>query len=93
MIAFRIAAHAADLAKGVPGAREWDDTISQARRDFRWDDQIRLAIDPVRAREYRERDDVPLDYEGCTMCGELCSMRGRKAGQPVDRAHNGDEML
>jgi len=93
MIAFRIAAHAADLAKGVPGAREWDDTISQARRDFRWDDQIRLAIDPVRAREYRERDDVPLNYEGCTMCGELCSMRGRKAGQPVDRAHDGDEML
>jgi phosphomethylpyrimidine synthase len=93
VIAFRIAAHSADLAKGVPGAREWDDTISQARRDFRWMDQIGLAIDPVRAREYRERDEVPLDYEGCTMCGELCSMRRPKTDQTADRIRKGDEML
>ncbi|OGK10671.1 MAG: phosphomethylpyrimidine synthase [Candidatus Riflebacteria bacterium RBG_13_59_9] len=77
VIAFRIAAHSADLAKGVPGAREWDDGISRARKDFLWEEQIRLSIDPVRAREYRERDEIPLDYEGCTMCGDLCSMRQR----------------
>jgi len=75
VIAFRIAAHAGDLAKGVPGARAWDDAISRARKGFDWEGQIRLAVDPERARHYRERDRIPLDYEGCTMCGELCSMR------------------
>jgi len=75
VIAFKIAAHAADIAKGLDWVREWDDELSRARKEFRWDDQIRLAIDPVRARQYRERDKVPLTYEGCTMCGEFCPMR------------------
>jgi len=78
VIAFRIAAHAADLVKGIHGAYAWDEAISRARKEFRWDEHIRLAVDPVRAREYRERDRLPLDYEGCTMCGELCSMREKK---------------
>ncbi len=78
VIAFRIAAHAADIVKGVGGAREWDDAISKARRDFNWADHLRLAIDPVRARQYRERDSLSLDYEGCTMCGDFCSMRSHK---------------
>jgi phosphomethylpyrimidine synthase len=77
VIAFRIAAHAADIAKGVGCAAEWDEQISCARRDFKWADHIRLAIDPVRARQYRERDNLPLDYEGCTMCGDFCAMRSR----------------
>ena len=78
VVAFRIAAHAADIVKGAGGAREWDDEISKARRDFNWPDHIKLAIDPVRARQYRERDNLPLDYEGCTMCGDFCSMRNHK---------------
>ncbi len=75
VIAFKIAAHAADIAKGIPGAMEWDNELSRARKEFRWEDQIRLALDPVRARQYRERDKVALTYEGCTMCGEFCPMR------------------
>lgn len=75
LVAFKIAAHAADLVKGIHGARDWDDRMARARRAFKWEQQIKLAIDPVRAREYRERDEVPLSYEGCTMCGEFCAMR------------------
>jgi len=90
VVAFRIAAHAADLVKGVPGAYLWDEAISRARKEFRWDEHIKLAVDPVRARKYRERDRLPLNYEGCTMCGELCSMRDArrsadKAARPEPR--------
>jgi len=79
VIAYRIAAHAADLAKGHPGAREWDDAISKARFDFRWEDQFNLALDPVTAREFH---DETLPAEGakvahfCSMCGpKFCSMK------------------
>jgi len=75
VVAFKIAAHAADIVKGIPGAREWDDRMARARKAFKWDQQLKLAIDSVRAREYRERDEVPFSYEGCTMCGEFCAMR------------------
>jgi len=90
VVAFRIAAHAADMVKGVPGAYLWDEAISRARKEFRWDEHIKLAVDPVRARKYRERDRLPLNYEGCTMCGELCSMRDArrsadKAARPEPR--------
>ncbi len=79
VIAYRIAAHAADLAKGHPGAREWDDALSKARFDFRWEDQFNLALDPVTAREYH---DETLPAGGakvahfCSMCGpKFCSMK------------------
>ncbi|HET7023713.1 MAG TPA: phosphomethylpyrimidine synthase ThiC [Gemmatimonadales bacterium] len=79
VIAYRIAAHAADLAKGHPRAREWDDALSRARFDFRWEDQFNLALDPVTARAYH---DETLPAEGakvahfCSMCGpKFCSMR------------------
>ena len=79
LIAYRIAAHAADLAKGHPGAQEWDDALSKARFEFRWEDQFALALDPVTARDYH---DETLPAEGakiakfCSMCGpKFCSMR------------------
>jgi phosphomethylpyrimidine synthase len=79
MIAYKIAAHAADLAKGHPGAQAWDDALSKARFEFRWEDQFNLAIDPQRAREYH---DETLPQPGaklshfCSMCGpHFCSMK------------------
>ena len=78
LIAYRIAAHAADIAKGIPGARDWDDALSKARFEFRWEDQFNLAIDPGIARSYH---DATLPAEGaktahfCSMCGpRFCSM-------------------
>jgi phosphomethylpyrimidine synthase len=79
VIAYRIAAHAADLAKGHPGAQIRDDALSKARFEFRWRDQFALSLDPERAREYH---DETLPAEGaklahfCSMCGpKFCSMR------------------
>ena len=79
MIAYKIAAHAADLAKGHPGAQERDDALSQARYDFRWQDQFNLSLDPDTARSYHDEE---LPAEGaksahfCSMCGpKYCSMR------------------
>lgn len=83
LIAFRIAAHAADIALRKPGARERDDAISDAREAFDWERQFELAIDPDRAREYRAaalKDSGKTHEHGdsrfCTMCGpDFCSMR------------------
>ncbi|WP_400162826.1 phosphomethylpyrimidine synthase ThiC [Brevibacillus sp. TJ4] len=79
LIAYKIAAHAADLAKGHPRAKERDDALSKARFEFRWTDQFNLSLDPERAREYH---DETLPAEGaksapfCSMCGpKFCSMR------------------
>jgi phosphomethylpyrimidine synthase len=79
LIAYKIAAHAADLAKGHPGAQAWDDALSKARFEFRWRDQFHLAMDPERAYEYH---DETLPQEGakvahfCSMCGpQFCSMK------------------
>ena len=78
VIAYKIAAHAADLAKGHPRAQDWDNAISQARFDFRWEDQFNLSADPVTARAFH---DETLPAEGakvshfCSMCGpKFCSM-------------------
>jgi phosphomethylpyrimidine synthase len=78
MIAYKIAAHAADLAKGHPRAREWDDALSRARFEFRWEDQFNLSLDPQTARAFH---DETLPAEGakvahfCSMCGpKFCSM-------------------
>jgi phosphomethylpyrimidine synthase len=78
VIAYKIAAHAADLAKGHPRAREWDDALSSARFDFRWEDQFNLAVDPVTARAYHD-ETLPADgakvAHFCSMCGpKFCSM-------------------
>lgn len=79
VITYKIAAHAADLAKGHPGAQKRDDALSKARFEFRWHDQFNLSLDPERAREYH---DETLPAEGaktahfCSMCGpKFCSMR------------------
>nr|WP_320132455.1 phosphomethylpyrimidine synthase ThiC [uncultured Holophaga sp.] len=79
VIAYKIAAHAADLAKGHPGARTWDDAMSKARFEFRWEDQFHLAMDPETAIEFH---DATLPQEGakvahfCSMCGpHFCSMK------------------
>ncbi len=79
VIAYKIAAHAADLAKGHPGARDWDDALSKARFEFRWEDQFNLALDPDTARAYHD-ETLPSDAAKvahfCSMCGpKFCSMR------------------
>lgn len=78
IIAARIAAHAADIAKGIPGAIDWDNTMSHARKELDWQKMCELAIDPEKARRYRESSQ-PVDQEVCTMCGDLCAVkRSRK---------------
>jgi len=73
VVAARIAAHAADLAKGIPGAREWDLELSRARKELDWKKQIALAIDPERAERLRkERSNG--SSSGCAMCGKYCAM-------------------
>lgn len=74
IIASRIAAHAADIAKGVPGARRWDDEMSAARRSLDWERMFELALDPEKARRYRE-ESLPQDKSTCTMCGKMCAVR------------------
>ena len=79
VIAYKIAAHAADLAKGHPAARLWDDALSRARFEFRWEDQFNLGIDPETAREYHD-ESLPKEAHKtahfCSMCGpKFCSMK------------------
>ncbi len=74
VIATRIAAHAADVAKGIPGAIEWDHQMAHARKQLDWDKQLSLAIDPELAKSYR--DSVkPEDEDVCSMCGEYCAIK------------------
>lgn len=73
VVVSRIAAHAADLVKGVPGAREWDLAMARARKALDWEAQINLAIDPEKARAYREKRN-PAGTKACTMCGDFCAM-------------------
>ena len=79
VIAYRIAAHAADLAKGHPAARTWDDALSRARFEFRWEDQFNLGMDPETARAYHD-ETLPKEAfktaHFCSMCGpKFCSMK------------------
>ncbi len=74
IIASRIAAHSADIAKGIKGAREWDRRMAQARRALDWDAQFKEAIDPEKAKAYRESS-LPEISETCTMCGEMCAVK------------------
>ena len=77
IIAARIAAHAADIAKGLPGAREWDNAMSAARAEVDFPRMIELAIDPEKARRYRESS-KPEHEDTCTMCGKMCPMKNMK---------------
>lgn len=79
IIAYRIAAHAADLAKGHPDAGKWDDALSKARFEFRWQDQFNLSLDPETAQAYHD-ETLPADgakvAHFCSMCGpNFCSMK------------------
>ncbi len=74
IVAARIAAHAADIAKGIPGAIDWDNAMSSARKDLDWKRMFDLALDPEKAREYRASSQ-PIDEEVCTMCGDLCAVK------------------
>jgi phosphomethylpyrimidine synthase len=79
VITYKIAAHAADLAKGHPGAQAWDDALSDARFEFRWEDQFNLSLDPTTARDFHD-ETLPAapakTAHFCSMCGpHFCSMR------------------
>jgi phosphomethylpyrimidine synthase len=79
VITYRIAAHAADLAKGHPGAQDWDNAMAKARFEFRWMDQFHLSLDPVTARSYHDAT-LPSDSAKvahfCSMCGpKFCAMK------------------
>ena len=74
IVAARIAAHAADIAKGVPGAAEWDREMSLARKKLDWEAMFRLALDPEKARRYREST-RPEKEDTCSMCGNFCAVR------------------
>jgi len=94
VMTYKLAAHAADLAKGHPTARAWDDAISRARFEFRWEDQFNLGIDPETAREYHD-ESLPKEAfktaHFCSMCGpKFCSM---KISQDIRDAARGQNDL
>jgi len=86
VIASKIAAHAADIAKGVRGAIDWDIAISKARAARDWKKQFSLAIDKVRPREYRKSSKPGLS-DVCTMCGEYCSIKVAEGCLNRDTSH------
>ncbi|HEY9216582.1 MAG TPA: phosphomethylpyrimidine synthase ThiC [Phenylobacterium sp.] len=92
VIAYKIAAHAADLAKGHPSARAWDDALSRARFEFRWEDQFNLGLDPETAREYHD-ETLPKEAHKtahfCSMCGpKFCSMKISQDIRDAAKAQN-----
>ncbi|MCL1918334.1 MAG: phosphomethylpyrimidine synthase ThiC [Peptococcaceae bacterium] len=93
IIASKIAAHAADIAKGIPGAWEIDRKMSDARRRVDWEEMFRYAIDPEKARQYHES--LPPEDEGtCSMCGKMCAVRTMNrilAGEEVELYGEGSE--
>lgn len=86
IIASKIAAHAADVAKGVKGAIDWDHKMAMARRNLDWETMFETAIDPEKARRYR-KDSTPEREDTCTMCGKMCAIRNMNKilnGENVD---------
>ncbi|NLG18453.1 MAG: phosphomethylpyrimidine synthase ThiC [Fibrobacter sp.] len=79
VIASRIAAHAADIARGNPHAIEWDHSISRAKVDLDWERMLSLCIDPQKARSYRQSLPPSEDSSLCSMCGEFCAIRRSKS--------------
>lgn len=86
IVASKIAAHAADIAKGIKGARNWDNEMSKARADIDWNKMFELALEPEKPKRYRA-ESKPHDEESCTMCGKMCSMRTMK------KVLNGEELV
>jgi phosphomethylpyrimidine synthase len=74
IIASKIAAHAGDIAKKLPGSRQWDNDMSQARVNLDWEKMFQLALDPIKPREYREGA-VLEDEKTCSMCGKMCAVK------------------
>ena len=74
IVAFKIAAHAADIAKGLPGARDWDDKMAHARKALDWEAMFDLSIDPEKARRYRA-EAAPEAEDTCSMCGNFCAVK------------------
>ena len=74
IIASRIAAHAADIAKGIPHASDKDNAMAEARHILDWDEMFRIAIDGEKAKEYFEST-PPADRHTCSMCGKMCAVR------------------
>jgi len=95
LMAYKIAAHAADLAKGHPGAQARDNAMSKARFEFRWEDQFNIGLDPERAREYHD-ETLPKDAHKvahfCSMCGpHFCSMKITQDVRDYAKEHGVDE--
>ena len=88
IIASKIAAHAADIAKGIPGARDIDDRMGDARRNLDWDEQFACALDPVTAKAIRDSRSPDDEYsDTCSMCGKFCAVRSMNkalAGEEID---------
>ncbi|MBU3130522.1 phosphomethylpyrimidine synthase ThiC [Clostridium tagluense] len=74
IIAAKIAAHAGDIAKNIPGARGWDNEMAKARQELDWEKTFQLSIDPEKARRYR-KESTPEHENSCTMCGKMCAVR------------------
>ncbi|MBZ9622508.1 phosphomethylpyrimidine synthase ThiC [Clostridium sp. FP2] len=74
IIAAKIAAHAGDIAKNIPGARDWDNEMAKARQELDWEKTFQLSIDPEKARRYR-KESTPEHENSCTMCGKMCAVR------------------
>src|SRR5580698_8920242 len=97
VIAYKIAAHAADLAKGHPGAQVRDNALSKARFEFRWDDQFNLGLDPEKAKEFHD-ETLPKDAHKsahfCSMCGpKFCSMKITQDVRDYAAEHGVDEIV
>ena len=97
IIAYKIAAHAADLAKGHPGAQVRDNALSKARFEFRWDDQFNLGLDPEKAKEFHD-ETLPKDAHKsahfCSMCGpKFCSMKITQDVRDYAAEHGVDEII
>ncbi|MFA5891983.1 MAG: phosphomethylpyrimidine synthase ThiC [Actinomycetota bacterium] len=95
VIAYKIAAHAADLAKGHPGAQAWDDALSKARFEFRWEDQFNLSLDPETARSFHD-ETMPSEpakkAHFCSMCGpHFCAMKITQDVRDYAASHGLDE--
>lgn len=85
IIATKIAAHAADIGKGLPGAKDWDYEMSEARRNLDWNKQFELAMDSEKANRYRA-ESTPAKEDTCTMCGKMCAVRN------VNKIFNGEDV-
>jgi len=88
VIAARIAAHAGDIAKGVPGALEMDTRMAKCRKKLDWEGQFALALDPEKARRLRAESGV-ADHGACTMCGEFCAYKVMDSAMEKEEQNEG----